>query len=665
MSQADGLRELLEAAKRGKLARVRRLLRAAAAADLDVNAADVFGWTALTVSAAAGHALVVRLLLEQGQTLVNKAAMGGLTALHLASQLGHVDVVRLLLASEGVDADKADAIGGTALHLASASGQVEVVQVLLASEGVDADKADAKGGTALHLASASGQVEVVQVLLACPRVDVNRAYVDGVSALHLAVEAGHVQVVRLLLAKAEVRVDARVAGGSTPLMSAAHGGRQEILQLLLARPGISINAEDDVGATALLFASSYGHPACVELLLGHEDIEATRCDHAGLTPLRVAHLYGHARVVRMLITHAARNAVRELADAAVESLPGMLLRKLPELAAQAAALCLPLYVAAALSESEEERATADELAFQSDALRMWIRQLRLLQVATPGANRAARAVARIAVPYSKSPVLQAREREADVVVAAAATTATLRAAQDHRAALFERALDRAINRLRERLPDEVDFKYALALLSQKLSKFKLQQAEVLARFAMHHSAASGGLQGARFALAAAIGAALARDEQAAARDEIALAAAVDELFADSARLAAMSIEHADELGGAVIERAAIAQADERAEEQGGRVGDAQADERASAAAASIERVVIQRASAAAASTERATIERAGPAPHCACPGCTNIAVYQCSACRAVHYCCQACQKRDWPSHKVACKSTSTASSNKA
>jgi hypothetical protein len=77
-----------------------------------------------------------------------------------------------------------------------------------------------------------------------------------------------------------------------------------------------------------------------------------------MTPLRGARLNGHARVVRMLIAHAARNAVRELADAAVESLAGMLLRELPELAAQAAALCLPLYVAAALSESEEDQAAA-------------------------------------------------------------------------------------------------------------------------------------------------------------------------------------------------------------------------------------------------------------------------------------------------------------------
>ncbi len=58
--------------------------------------------------------------------------------------------------------------------------------------------------------------------------------------------------------------------------------------------------------------------------------------------------------------------MRLLAADAIDSLPADLFKELP--AAQAAALRLPLDVAAALGDTEEERAAADVLASQSASL---------------------------------------------------------------------------------------------------------------------------------------------------------------------------------------------------------------------------------------------------------------------------------------------------------
>ncbi|KAF9109140.1 hypothetical protein BGX27_007949 [Mortierella sp. AM989] len=47
-----------------------------------------------------------------------------------------------------------------------------------------------------------------------------------------------------------------------------------------------------------------------------------------------------------------------------------------------------------------------------------------------------------------------------------------------------------------------------------------------------------------------------------------------------------------------------------------------------------------------------------------CVVCRTPSVTRCSRCKVVHYCSQLCQKKDWPTHKIACTpSTSTTSSS--
>ena len=203
----------------------------------------------------------------------------------------------------------------------------------------------------------------------------------------------------------------------------------------------------------------------------------------------------------------------------------------------------------------------------------------------------------------------AREREADAALRAAMTTTAFRVAQARqlivRKILFSRfdALVRGAG---------VSDAFARLFSGQRLEEFKLAQAESAARFALRHNGQNR-LQGATRALAAAITALVA---ERAERDK--LERAVNELFAD---VSAMSISP-----------------------QPVTLSACSAESGASTSAAS--------------SSSSAGASGASERRHCACPGCSNDGLYQCSACKSVEYCSRACQKLHWAAHKAACKVTS-------
>jgi hypothetical protein len=303
--------------------------------------------------------------------------------------------------------------------------------------------------------------------------------------------------------------------------------------------------------------------------------------------------------------------VRLLAADAIDSLPAVLFKELPGVAAQAAALRLPLDVAAALGDTEAERAAADVLASQSASLEAANAELAAVQTPEEFA-RAREALARApaqspsdAAPYA------AREHEADAVLRAATTITAFRLAQVRqlivRKILFSRfdALVRGAG---------VSDAFARLFSGQRLEEFKLAQAESATRFALRHNGQepTDRLLGATRALAAAITAVVA---ESAERDK--LDCAVENLFADAS---AMSISpQAVTLSACLAESGAT--------------------------------------TSAASSGSSAGASRAGERRRCACPGCPNGGSSKCSACKSVEYCGRTCQKLHWAAHKAACKTS--------
>lgn len=167
------------AASRGDTGEARRLIEAGA----EVNAADIFGNTALLYAARGGHADVVQLLLRNGADIRIKNKQGD-GCLDAAKIRAHEKVLTILRTAElmlsiragetarakelidsGVEVDLQLADGWTPLMVAAFDDQFEVVNILL-NRGANAALKNSKGLTAEIIAERKRHSRVIEVLRA-------------------------------------------------------------------------------------------------------------------------------------------------------------------------------------------------------------------------------------------------------------------------------------------------------------------------------------------------------------------------------------------------------------------------------------------------------------------------------------------------------------------
>ncbi|XP_014663274.1 PREDICTED: tankyrase-1-like [Priapulus caudatus] len=138
---------LLEAAKKGVLARVQRLVTPD-----NINCRDTQGRNSTPLHLAAGYNNyeVAEHLLERGAD-VNAQDKGGLIPLHNASSYGHVDIAALLIKHAAL-VNARDRWSFTPLHEAAQKGRTQLCALLLA-HGADPTMTNQEGQTALDLAA--------------------------------------------------------------------------------------------------------------------------------------------------------------------------------------------------------------------------------------------------------------------------------------------------------------------------------------------------------------------------------------------------------------------------------------------------------------------------------------------------------------------------------
>ena len=125
---------------------------------------DVGNTALIEVICVYGNTDVASLLLRQPEIDVNAMNNEGVTALMCASSQGHTEIVRMLL-EKGAKVNATNDDGGeTALMIASANGRADVVSLLL-ENGANLNATNDYGETALVIASENGRADVLSLLL--------------------------------------------------------------------------------------------------------------------------------------------------------------------------------------------------------------------------------------------------------------------------------------------------------------------------------------------------------------------------------------------------------------------------------------------------------------------------------------------------------------------
>jgi ankyrin repeat protein len=186
-----GMTSLHRSANQGNLQRVQQICDAGG----DVNRADDFGSTGMTIAAYRGHLKIVKYLCEKGADK-NKGDKSRSTPLFMAAAEGHLAIVSYLCEQEA-DINRADSTGISPLQIACHRGHLDIV-IYLCEKGANVNKATDGGMTALSIASLQGYDEIVRCLINFGAILKKPSEAKGITAASIASHFGCTEVAQYL-----------------------------------------------------------------------------------------------------------------------------------------------------------------------------------------------------------------------------------------------------------------------------------------------------------------------------------------------------------------------------------------------------------------------------------------------------------------------------------
>jgi ankyrin repeat protein len=244
------------------------VLAAITSPDLDVNAPEPDGSTALLWATYKVDHELVRALLKAGAK-ANVTNKFGATPLTEAVKLGDVDLVRMLLDARA-DPNSPNQDNQTALMLASSIGSLEIAKLLIAKGASVNAIENFRGQTALMWAAANNHPDIVDLLLA-RRADVK-------------VRAKYDDWPRQMTS--EPRAQFRQTGGLTALLYATRSGCLRCA-VAIVKAGADVNQPNPDGITPLINALD-NKSFDIAMFLLDQGANASAWDMTGRTPLYVA-----------------------------------------------------------------------------------------------------------------------------------------------------------------------------------------------------------------------------------------------------------------------------------------------------------------------------------------------------------------------------------------
>lgn len=278
--------EWFKAAETNNIATVKKLIN-----QIDVNAKDGSGKTALMVAARYGHRSIVKFLVRCLNADVNIQDKLGNTALIYATIYAHPDIVKLLLKVSLIDVNLKSMRGCTALMFAIQYNYMNT-KLLLRRTNLNINDHESEATAALMFAgqdTANGD-DLIKLLLAAPGLDINARDNSGQTALIYACTGSFERenIVPLLLRCKNIKINAQDNNGNTAFIHAAFHDYLATVKLLLNTPGIDINMQNNEENTALMEAVVCCQDRMVEFLLGIPGININIEDTTGKTALVLA-----------------------------------------------------------------------------------------------------------------------------------------------------------------------------------------------------------------------------------------------------------------------------------------------------------------------------------------------------------------------------------------
>ncbi|XP_065343624.1 uncharacterized protein LOC135941815 [Cloeon dipterum] len=306
-------------------------------AQVDVNAVNGNGETALMTACSKNRFEVIRILLEK-KADVSIRDNNRRTALHHAARSGHLDLIKLLFDHmtmkevedgssdiqvalvehlkqvdkkdntllilamksskkidekviswlvEGIklDLNAVNSNGESALLLACKQRKWDAVNILLSREDTDIGSKDQTERTPLHWAAASGNLDVVQRLVE-RGADLTLKDSDGMNVMHHALK--DIETVKFLHNLNKGLVTEITKNGSTCLHLAVIRGSTEAIRWLVDEEiEVDLDKSNELGLTALLLACRRNMWEVVELLVDN-NVDISKPDRAGKTALKYA-----------------------------------------------------------------------------------------------------------------------------------------------------------------------------------------------------------------------------------------------------------------------------------------------------------------------------------------------------------------------------------------
>ncbi|XP_028515034.1 serine/threonine-protein phosphatase 6 regulatory ankyrin repeat subunit A-like [Exaiptasia diaphana] len=269
--------------------------------EADVNMKDKKGNTALMYAICRLKVDTALAIIEQSNLDPNAVDYRGQTALMKAAFSGMSKVVSPLLQC-GADVNIQDKKGKTALMHAIARIEKRIALAIIKhSKDLDSNAVDNQGQTALIRAAFGGMTTIVDALIT-RGADVNIKDKKGNTALMHAIAQKSEDIALAIVKRSkDLKLNAVDNRGQTALMKAAINIMSTIA-VELTKSGADVNMKDEEGKTALMHAiAQRDEDTALAIIENSKDLHLNGVDNQGQTALMKAVIHRKTKVVQALI----------------------------------------------------------------------------------------------------------------------------------------------------------------------------------------------------------------------------------------------------------------------------------------------------------------------------------------------------------------------------